>query len=133
MTFYGIPQDKLQAIARGLDLEIDTPRKDGKGLSFRVLPLNSDHKYARRSGSGRRVKACSYEAFRDFILSAFANGCTAIRTIHPTLRKHTRMTETEFRDLLESFRYYNIGSRMYPAYMVDLSNEAVPETILNLP
>lgn len=130
MVFYGISATALEQIATCLGLTLENVGTKGRGISAKLTPKDSRDRYARKSGSGRRVKAASYEAFRDFILSAFANGATDVRTIHPKTRTSARMNAFEFTGLLEDFRWYNVGSQAFPAYMGDLSNEQVPETVI---
>lgn len=132
MTFYGISQNALYAIAQRLDLRVENMRKAGRGVALKLSPANSDHKYARTSARGRRLVACSYEAFRDFTLSAFANGATDVATQHPRLRATKRMTRADFEDLLDDFRNMNIGSQMEPCTMGETSNDHFPPVVVEL-
>ena len=133
MKFYGTNLETLQKIADELDLTIENARQISKNcVAVKLTPRNSDHKYARRTAHGRRVKACSYEAFRDFVLSAFANGATKVNTIDPRVREHKTMDKEEFEARLDEFACLNVGSRMCPVFMGDLSNDEVPETVVKL-
>ena len=126
MTVYGINATQVNAICEKLELVPTNERTSGKGYALKLEPPNSGHRYARTSGSGRKLKACSYEAFRDFILSCFESGATRVKTAWGDWRD----VET-FRDGLDDMAAKNIGSIMYPAYMADQSNERVPETVVS--
>jgi len=136
MVFYGIDLATLQAIAAKLELVIDNPRQLTKNaIAVKLTPINSDHRYARKTARGRRVKACSYEAFRDFVLSAFENGAYKVNTIHPRARKHASMNRMQFESMLGwdgPFYNYNVGSPMYPVTMGELSNETVQRTVVKV-
>ena len=125
MTIYGITASQVDGIAQKLELVTSNVRTTKTSVSVKLDPPDSDHRYARRSWQGRRLKACSYQAFRDFILSCFASGATRVKSAMGDWRD-----EVAFRYDLESLWAKNIGSQVCPAMMGELSNEIVPETIV---
>lgn len=125
MTIYGITAGQIQELCQKLELVPTNLRANGRGIALKLEPPNSDHRYARTSGMGRRLKACSYEAFRDFGLSCFASGATRIKSAWGDWPD-----ADSFRNDLDTLYSKNIGSIMQPAYMGELSNEAVPETVV---
>ena len=127
MTIYGLNDQQTTDIATRLGLVPTNVRTSGRGVALKLEPPDSDHRYARTSGRGRRLKACSYEAFRDFILSCFASGATRIKSAQGDWKDGD-----SFRQGLDAMRSLNVGSMMEPSYMGNLSNEAVPETIVTI-
>lgn len=128
MTFYGITASKLEAIAKALDLRLSNVKTVGRGVSVKLGVPHSDHRYARKTQSGKRGPYASYEAFRDFTLSAFENGASKVRTITPSHNRQT-LTHAEFYGMLHEYRYMNIGSQMNPVSVGLLSNESMPVTV----
>ena len=134
MIFYGISLETLKAIAEKLELVIDNPRQLSKiAVAVKLSPINSDHAYARKTPQGRRVKACSYEAFRDFVLSAFEHGATKVNTINPVTKVHFTMDKETFVSFLGwdgAFYNMNVGSQMNPCTMGELSNKTAAARVV---
>lgn len=115
-----LPLELAREVASQLDLELDNVRVRKNHVEFKLNPPNSRHKYARTSRNGRALKACSYEAFRDFITLAFRNGATKIQSAFGTWNSYQA-----FENDLPRLARINVGSQAFPAYMRDLSNESV--------
>ena len=125
MTVWGLSIEKARTIAATLELEIDNSRREGRGIAFRLSPPHSRHRYARKSASGRRLKSCSYEAFRDFIASCFKSGATRVKTMLGDWN-----SLSEFRCDLSKLWTHNVGSHARPGHYGSLSNSCVrPVTI----
>lgn len=84
----------------------------------RIVPLTSDSHGSRRSASGRRVKAASWEAHRDVMVNLFERCPKAtIRTSIITYKG-----KEDFQAKFRATADHNVGSQVYPAYIRDLSN-----------
>jgi hypothetical protein len=120
MKIYGLSVDQLGEIAKQLDLRMSNVRPRKNAVEFKLDPPYSSHRYARETADGRKLKACSYEAFRDFITLAFRSGATRAQSAQGSWHSFAA-----FEDDLDRLARVNIGSRACPRYMGDASNEAV--------
>lgn len=114
------PLDLAQEIAATLGLELENIRVHKTYVEFKLNPPNSRHKYARTTARGRALKACSYEAFRDFITLAFRGGAVKVQSTLGTWHCYQA-----FQEDLPRLAQINVGSQAFPVYMRDLSNEKV--------
>lgn len=98
------------------DMRHEHTYKDGTvALRGRLLPESSRQNGARRSWSGRRVKAACWHAHRDYLRALFAECPDAV--IVTALARYTADT---FEDVYPSTANRNVGSMLQPAYMDEL-------------
>lgn len=115
MKVKGIKLESITWIAKNLDIELSNIRKAGRFIAFKASPVSSYAKYARRTGSGRRIKALCYHGRRDFIQELFNGGATAVETAHGRW-----YSKSAFERDLYRLANINVGSIMYPALMITL-------------
>ena len=120
MIVRGIDRQAIEDAASGLGLEFDNMRPDGRGWAFRLVPRSSRAKFARRSGSGRRLKATCYHGFRDFHLALWRQGAKSITTVGPHGARITYKNVEQFRNDLQAFAIKNVGTMIEPAFMIKL-------------
>ena len=116
MKLYGLTEQQAESIASALDLELENLRRVNKNaIATRVIPHSARSKYARTSGSGRRLKATCYHGIRDYIREAFKAGAYRVQS-----------TGGDWRDLgdfnMDLVRLYeiNVGSIAAPVHMWEL-------------
>jgi hypothetical protein len=114
------PLELAQEIAATLELELANIRVHKTYVEFKLNPPHSRHRYARTTAKGHALKACSYEAFRDFIALAFRKGATKVQSTLGTWNSYQA-----FQNDLSRLAHINVGSQAFPVYMRDLSNEKV--------
>lgn len=117
MKVWGLTPGETVRTLESIGLQADNVRADGRALRYRIIPPDSRHKYARRAASGRRVKACSYEGFRDGIRALFRAGSVRVQT---TLGDWSSLDA--FESDLPRLARVNVGSLYNPVPMADLSN-----------
>lgn len=78
MDVRGLTLEEIEDVTGALELKLSNERieysRNGNRLlwvKFKLSPVSSKGRYARKSWSGRRLNACSYFGFRDFILALF--------------------------------------------------------------
>lgn len=87
-------------------------------LGFTLRVNDSKGPGSRRAHSGRRTVNASWEAHRDFMRAMFEQCPEAHIQTHMATYKGWQDFERKFPDTA----YTNVGSRMYPMYMSDLTN-----------
>lgn len=121
MEVRGLTKEQIEAISSGLELDLDNLRSiGGRGFAFRLIPHNSRAPFARRSGSGRRLRATCYHGFRAAVLRFFDAGATSVRTSAGPIGRVTFHDTESFAAELDLFAGWNVGSIAEPARMIDL-------------
>lgn len=94
-----------------------------KSGSIRLVPVRSGVLGSRTSWKGKKLKAASWEAHRDFLKALF--------DINPNASVRTKFAhyagKDSFYELFPDTAYINIGSQMEPCTMPDLTYEPEPE------
>ncbi len=119
MKVWGMTPDDITStldIATKGRVEPYNMRQDGRAVALRLVPHNARAPFARRSASGRRMRALCYHGFRDAILALFnVGGTSRIQSVAGDWR-----TVEAFRNDLGRLREHNVGSQADPAYMWEL-------------
>ena len=98
------------------DMRHERTYKDGTlALRGRLLPKSSRQNGARRSWSGRRLKAACWHAHRDYLRALFAECPDAV-----VVTALARYTADTFEDVYPGTATRNVGSMVQPAYMDEL-------------
>lgn len=121
----GFNPDMVTAIAMSLNLCTDNTRMNGRRVYFRLLPESSHSRYARTTATGRKLRACCFHGFRDFIRECFKLGATAvgssIRTISDGDSPSNRWNNIDqFERDIPELAHMNLGSEYHPVDMFDL-------------
>jgi hypothetical protein len=100
----------------GYELEFSFTSGHDGCFRGRIIPTSSRSHGARRSWTGRRIKAACWHAHRDVLLALFLD--------HPEARVFTSMASyvgvEGFKATYPDTAYRNIGSELQPAFMPDL-------------
>lgn len=120
----GYTPELVEAVALSLGMCTDNVRMIGRAVHFRLIPESSRSKYSRRTGTGRRVRACCYHGFRDFGREIFKLGATelgssvaAIAGASERSSKRRWYKSEDFERDLPELSHINIGSVYHPVDM----------------
>jgi len=137
MKVRGLTIDELEDIGAVLYLVLSNVRTIGRYVHFKLSPIHSRHHYARTTTSGRGLKACSFEAFRDFTYLVFRRykqrTDDSLRLTRDESRYPIRVASAsghwqsleQFEDDEDRLAQVNIGSAMDPHTFESLSNAYV--------
>lgn len=115
MKIKGLTEEQINTVLARHEAFAENMRTKGRFLYFKATPNSSCAKFARRSCTGRHIKALCFHGFRRIIQDCFTEGAQIIGSSVGVWN-----SEEKFVHDLGRIGTINIGSIMQPVRMLEL-------------
>lgn len=117
MKVWGLDVEVLQEVAAPLDMVLENVRtkEKNKVVEFKLSPVDTRSRYARRTPKGKRIKALCFHGFEKFVTAAFQKGANRVSSVDGNWK-----TRQEFQDALYGLEHKVIDGQGVKAYMANL-------------